>query len=74
MLQHIPFPDLREVAHLSGQEVKTLFSYSVGREIEPSSRHNGYLVKALETFNKTLTFFLKEQSGRNYMDDYLSIV
>ena len=53
LLCQIPFPDrdLLHLAHLSGREVKMLLSLSVGCKNEPSLRHNGYLVKVLETFN-----------------------
>ena len=40
----IPFPYFTRLAHLSGREVKTLFSLSVGREFKPNPWHNGLFV------------------------------
>ena len=38
LLWQIPPANFREIAHLSGREIKTLFSYSVSREIDPGPR------------------------------------
>ena len=57
MLRQIPVADLQELVHLSVREVKTLLSESVGREIEPSSRHNGQLSKTLETFTRYIYIY-----------------
>ena len=45
MIRQIPVADLRESAHLSGREVKTLFSLSVDRRIDPSPQQCLYSCK-----------------------------
>ena len=50
LYQQIQFPYLQETAHLSGQEVKTLFSSSKGHYFKPTSFTQWNYVKVLETF------------------------
>ena len=44
MLQQIPVAIGCETVHLCGRKVRTLFSYSIGREIDPSSHPRWYNV------------------------------
>ena len=45
MLRKMHVADLREIVNLSGLEVKTLFSSSVDRQIDPSPRQYLYSCK-----------------------------